>query len=99
MGIHFRSAHILKQPIDPENPVYAYNMDGASGAASSGSDAVESLTSLWQEAEFISADEILFEADQASLQLMQKVCVFVPVSFSYINCLCCRFNYCVTIRG
>lgn len=72
LGIHFRSSITVKQPLDPDNPVYAYMLDGEGGAASAGSDVAEALTGLWQEVEFITADEILHPADEKTYQLLHK---------------------------
>lgn len=68
-----RSELLLKQPLDPVEPVYQYLLDGTALPPRSGNDLVEILTTLWQDVECVSLDDAVFEADSASVGYFAKV--------------------------
>lgn len=72
-GIQFRAGSMLKQPLDPAATAYTYLLDGPSGAPRSGADVAEMTASLWQELQFISAEDVFCEQDYNSYQLLNKV--------------------------
>lgn len=75
-GIHVRSELLLKQPLDPVEPVYQYLLDGPALPPRTGNDLVEILTTLWQDVECVSLDDAVFDTDSASVRYFAKVCIF-----------------------
>lgn len=76
-GLHVRSELLLKQPIDPVEPVYQYLLDGPALPPRTGNDTVEVLATLWQEIECISMEDAVFESDLATVHYFAKVSVCV----------------------
>lgn len=73
---------LLKQPLDPVEPNYLYLLDGPTLPPRSGNDTVEIYTGLWQEVEFITLSNGVYDDDLATLQQLRKVLSFV---FLYYN--------------
>jgi len=82
-GLHVRSELLLKQPLDPVEPVYQYLLDGLALPPRTGNDLVEILTTLWQDVECVSMDDAVFEADSASVHYFAKV--WFSFSFLYFS--------------
>jgi enolase len=72
-GVHLRHEFVLKQPIDPEEPVFLYHLEGPAAAARTSTDAVEMLAGLWQEVECISVTDAVDERDKAGWKTLHKV--------------------------
>lgn len=51
-------------------------LEGQTGNAMKGNDLVESMITLWQEIEYITADDMIFQHDHTSLQLFHKVLLY-----------------------
>lgn len=85
-GLHVRSELLLKQPLDPVEPVYQYHLDGPALPPRTGNDTVEVLSTLWQEVECISMEDAVFESDVASVHYFAKVgnfCCFIWFFFFF----------------